>query len=101
MNDRVYACSLTDRDLPKRRAEWQRLERKGLLQSESVPGGQRLVYGGGEETAGVLGRLVDAERDCCPFLDMTVRRRGDEVHLTISFPPEAGPAVAELGLPAL
>jgi hypothetical protein len=36
-----------------------------------------------------LRALAAAEAECCPFLDIEVRRDEHELHLTVSAPPEA------------
>ena len=43
-----------------------------------------------------VGRLVELERQCCPFLELTVEDAGELVALTVTAPPEAQPIVAEL-----
>jgi len=43
-----------------------------------------------------LGRLVQLERECCPFLELTVEDADDLVALTVTAPPEAQPILAEL-----
>jgi hypothetical protein len=46
------------------------------------------VYRAGDETEQVLAELVEAEGECCPFLDFTVHREADEVRLSVSFAEE-------------
>lgn len=99
MSEPTYACSLTDTELAVRRGEWKDLARD-LVRSESLDGGRLLVYRGGEETVRVLGSLIEAESECCPFLDFSIERRAGEVHVTIRFPEQAGPDIIPLSSPA-
>jgi hypothetical protein len=59
-----------------------------------------MVYRGGEETARVLAALIEAERECCPFLDFTLEREEDEVRVAVGFAPEAKAAAVQLGIVA-
>jgi len=48
--------------------------------------------------------LAAAERECCPFMEIEVRRDGGEIVLSLDCPPEAGAALnpfAELAAQAL
>lgn len=92
------ACSLNDRELAARRAQWRALDDKGLVRTEVRPNGRLLVYRGGERTARVLRGLIEAERECCAFLRFDVRRRGKETEVMVTFPPEARPAAVSLGI---
>src|SRR5439155_3083361 len=74
MTEPTYACSLDDGELTARRREWKGLDERARLSTESRPDGHLIVYRGGEETARVLAALIEAERECCPFLEFTVER---------------------------
>ena len=44
-----------------------------------------------------LTRLVQLERECCPFLDLNIEENGDQgVVLTAGAPPEAEPILQDL-----
>lgn len=101
MAEAHYACSLTDEELAARRKQWKVLEKRTLLRNEPLPDGRLLVYRAGEETDRILTTLIDAERECCPFIGFAVEQRGDELLLTIRFPLEASSAAAELGIARL
>jgi hypothetical protein len=98
MTQPVYACSLDDEDLAARRADWRALEAGALIRSETRPDGRLLVYRGGADTARVLEGLIEAERECCSFLDFTIEAAEDEVRVMVTMPPQAQPAAIELGI---
>jgi hypothetical protein len=98
MTEPTYACSLTDEELAARRREWRALDAQALLRTESRPDGRLLVYRGGVRTVRVLTALIEAERQCCSFLDFGVDQRDDEVRVTIGFAPDAHQAAVELGI---
>jgi hypothetical protein len=98
MTEPTFACSLDDEQLAARREEWRALDRRALLRSEAGPHGSVRVYRGGEETARAIGELIEAEGECCSFLDFRVDRQGDEVRLSVGFPPEARRTAIDIGL---
>jgi hypothetical protein len=98
MTEPTYACSLDDEQLAARREDWKALDRRALVRTEASDGGRLLVYRGGEETAQALRVLIDAEGECCSFLDFRIDRLGDEVRVAVSFPPEATRTAIEIGL---
>ncbi len=61
-----------------------------------MPGGRRVEFRNGEGVRAALDRLVELERECCPFLELTVEDGDELVALTVTAPPEAQPIVAEL-----
>jgi hypothetical protein len=65
----------------------------GLI-SVSRPDGAPVVlqFTADEETRNRLDRIVAAERECCPFLDLTVRE-GETLELTIDGPGDAAPVI--------
>ena len=89
MNEPVYACSLDDQELAVRRAGWRALERRALVRTEARPDGRLLVFRGGEDTGRALRALIEAERECCPFLDFSVDRSKDEVVVSLRDPSGA------------
>ena len=44
------------------------------------------------ETARALEGLIEAERQCCPFLDFKVDRARGEIRVSLSFPAEVSVA---------
>jgi hypothetical protein len=49
-----------------------------------------------ERSEAALDRFVRAERECCPFFDLTVTPYSDTLVLEIGAPPEAEPMIAAL-----
>jgi hypothetical protein len=96
MTEPVYACTLEDEELATRRADWRALEARALIRAETRPDGRLLVYGGGEDTAQALEWLIEAERQCCSFLNFKIDAAGDEVRVTVTMPPQARSAATEL-----
>ena len=84
-----FACSLTDERLRVRLEEWLALDKRALLRAENRPNGRLNVYRAGDEIERVLAELIEAEGECCPFLDIAVEREGNEVRLSVSFAEEA------------
>lgn len=86
--DEPMACSLDDEALAARRADWRSLARDALLRSNASPGRVEMTYRWEEDVEGAVRRLIQAERECCPFLDFALRRDGDLLHLSVTSPPE-------------
>jgi hypothetical protein len=89
------ACSLDAARLRAREAELAGLGRS--LISVSPPEGApvTLRFTGDQETRERLDRIIAAEAECCPFLDMTVRE-AETLELTIDGPGDAAPVIAGL-----
>jgi hypothetical protein len=94
--ERPIACSLTPGDAATRAAETTEIARAALRRREPIDRGARLVFGAADETEARLQRIVAAERECCPFLTLDLRRAGDELLLDVTGPPDAQPIVAAL-----
>jgi hypothetical protein len=96
MYELPIACSLDAGDLVKRQDELAMLGRRDLL-SVRGRGGLPVVlsFNGSAETRAQLERIVAAEAECCPFLDLTVSG-DDPLELHIDAPPDAAPVVNEL-----
>ena len=76
------ACSLDDEQLAARRAEWQSLAKRRLVQKIDEEGGFTATYRGDDETARVLDSLVQAELECCPDIGWNLERDG-EYHVSL------------------
>ena len=87
------ACSLDDEQLAARRAEWQSLATRGLVQKIDEEGGFTATYRGDDETARVLASLVQAELECCPDIGWNLERDGELIRLRVRYggPGEAAP----------
>jgi phosphotransferase system HPr-like phosphotransfer protein len=93
--DLPIACLLDAAGLRARESQLACLGRS--LISVSRPQGASVVlrFSADEETRNRLDRIVAAERECCPFLDLKVRK-GQTLELTIDGPDEAAPVIAGL-----
>lgn len=90
------ACSLSSADARARQDEWSSLLGDACVRRTPVPGGMRVDFRNAEGVQDALSRLVELERECCPFLELTVEHADDLVVLTVTAPPEAQPIVAQL-----
>ena len=93
MNDIPLACSLSLDDLARRRRDIADLTRDALLERAAIPGGLRARFRRDRQTKAALERLVAAERECCPFLDLAIERGADELVLVLRGPREAEPLI--------
>jgi hypothetical protein len=88
-------CSLDAARLQAREAELEILGRSLI----SVSGQERtpvtLRFTADRETRERLDRIVAAEAECCPFLDLTVSE-GETLELTIDGPEDAAPVITGL-----
>ncbi len=90
------ACSLSSDDARTRQAEWSALLARAALTRAPVAGGMRVVLKPLPGVRSELERLVAAERDCCPFLELAVDRSDAGLVLTVTAPADAEPIVQEL-----
>jgi hypothetical protein len=74
----TVACTLTREDLKDVRAAWQKLLRSSLISRDLIPGGLRLQFTPGGETA--MKQLIAIEKDCCKWI--TFELDGPTVSLT-------------------
>ena len=95
-NELPIACSLDAAGLDGRLLDMARVGRAALIDSRTVDDRAVLRFRAGQGIADELGRLVAAEHECCPFLDLSLDQRGEVVELTIKGPPEARPIVQDL-----
>ena len=89
MSDLPVACTLTPTTIATRRAAllpglWQR-----ALERQDTPDGYRLRFDSSGETLHAIMATVDAERQCCRFLEfqLIVEPDGGPVWLALSGPP--------------
>jgi hypothetical protein len=87
----ALACSLSAAEGAERAARWRALLDTHLLGRTTTTRGQRLAFPSDPAVAVELDALVAAERDCCPFLTLTVERVDDALILDLSGPPDALP----------
>jgi hypothetical protein len=88
-------CSLDAARLQAREAELAALGRSLISVSRPEGAPIALEFTADQETRDRLDRIVAAEAECCPSLDMTVRE-GETLELTIDGPGDAAPVIAGL-----
>jgi hypothetical protein len=84
------ACSLELADASDRLASFSRLTADALIRAERRAPGIELAFRGDDEVEQAVLAFIEAERQCCPFLDFQLTR-GEELHLRIGGPDEARP----------
>jgi hypothetical protein len=89
------ACTLTEAEMPARRAEMAAIARD-LVSADVHEAHAVLRFGPTAATRERVAAFVAAESRCCAFLRMELRDDPDALTLTIDGPPDAGPVVGEL-----
>jgi hypothetical protein len=90
------ACSLSAEDQSKRLLEMASLSDRVLGVESSDAGGAVLRFRADAETRTRLEQIVEAEGECCPFLDLSLSDLGSEVTLSIGGPEGAEPVIHEI-----
>ncbi len=90
------ACSLNATDLPARLAEITTLGRDALIDVLRAPARAELRFAAGDGIRDRLEAIVQAEDQCCAFLNMELRDQPDQVVLLITAPPEADLVLGDL-----
>jgi hypothetical protein len=96
MPDTPIACTLTSAQLRARRAATAELARRSLRSRRTIDGGALLHFAADPGTEPALRDVVAAEAQCCPFLDLRLRRAGDTIELSVTGPDAAQPVIAAL-----
>jgi len=94
--DQPIACTLPPGELRARIAALAELAGRTLEARTPILGGERLTFAGGAVVERDLRAAVEAERACCAFLALDLRREGDRLVLDVTGPAEAEPVIAEL-----
>jgi hypothetical protein len=89
----LLACSLSAAAAAERAGRWRALLDEARLYGAPIAGGRRLVLRAEPGAAAELDDLVAAERECCPFLTMTIARDGERLVLDVVAPPDAAAIV--------
>jgi hypothetical protein len=66
------ACSLAASAAQDRESQWHALLSRSLIRRVPAPGGMRMDLRALPGVRQELERLIAAERDCCPFMTMSV-----------------------------
>ena len=94
--DQPIACTLTADAFRDRTEALAALAARALRERAPIPGGERLTFLGDAVAERELRAAVDAERTCCAFLDLELRRDGDRLVLDVTGPADARPLITEL-----
>jgi hypothetical protein len=86
-------CTLDDRSLAARGAEWRSLLGEASSR-EAVEEGARLVFPSDPWLLERLERLVAAESECCAWMTFDVSVSNEQLVVTVSGPPETRAALA-------
>lgn len=89
-------CTLNENDLRGRLEQIAALGADALIAHEEANGIHTLKFRRDDETRRQLEQIVDAEANCCSFLDLAIAERNDELILTLSAPAEGRPVADEL-----
>ena len=96
--DVTVACFLTDSELKKRRQG--HLDRMAALIKEvtEIPTGYKYTFKLESKTLEQLTKIIELERNCCPFLnfELSLRAGEDTVSLTLTGPEGTKEAVKSL-----
>jgi hypothetical protein len=90
------ACSLSGPDLREHLAEIRDVGRAGLIGVRREGGRRVLRFRPSPEISSRLGRIVEAEAQCCAFLELAIDEAPDSIDLTVEGPDGAEPVVDEL-----
>jgi hypothetical protein len=89
------ACSLSGPDLRQRLAEMGEVGRAGLIEAGREGELRVLRFRRSNEISARLARIVEAEAQCCAFLELTLDEAADSIILTVGRPDAAEPALEE------
>ena len=88
-------CSLSPNALSERRGAWRSLMAQALHRRVE-PGRVLSTYPSGPEIARSLAQLVEAEKDCCPFLEFDIRESDSTIEVELRYPPEFAATLASV-----
>lgn len=87
-------CSLGVGDLEQRLAAIGEIGAKSLVDRHEDSGVHLLRFRSDPETRGHLEEVIEAESQCCSFLDLSLKEDGDHLILSVAG-PEAGQTTAD------
>lgn len=89
-------CTLACAELGDRRQAWQRLADTALRTQDATPSGVELTYRPEDGVETRLRQLASLEAECCSFARWVVRRREQDLQLTVTTAPESVAALHDL-----
>jgi hypothetical protein len=87
------SCSLSPNALSERGGAWRSLMAQALHRRVE-PGRVLGTYPNRPEIAQSLAQLVEAEKDCCPFLEFDIRESDSTIEVELRYPPEFAATLA-------
>jgi hypothetical protein len=93
------ACSLPPVERDDRREAWAAVAKRAVAR-ERTEHALRLEFREPPNFEAELARLVQQEKECCPFLHFRIDAGAKALALAVTAPPEARPIVEELLQPA-
>jgi hypothetical protein len=89
------ACRLSPNALSERGGAWRSLMAEALHRRVE-PGRVLGTYPNRPEIAQSLAQLVEAEKDCCPFLEFDIRESDSTIEVELRYPPEFAATLASV-----
>jgi hypothetical protein len=98
MNDLPIACSLSPEAIAARKARLLPGLAARATAVDALPEGLRLRFAPADGILGEIARVVEAERQCCRFLqfDLRVEQDGGPITLSLTGPPGTREFVSQL-----
>ena len=90
------ACSLSGEDQSKRLLEMASLSDRVLAVHARGERAALVDFRADAETKSRLERIVEAERKCCPFLELALSDHGSRLAVSIDGPEGAEPVIQEI-----
>jgi hypothetical protein len=92
-NDQMLACSLSSPELAERIREWGEVASRAT--SRHVDKGRIVsTYPLDSQLLLQLRRLIEAEAECCPFMQFSVEEGPDQVEVELRVPDDMSEALA-------
>lgn len=92
------ACSLSPNELRDRSEGWQSLSDRALLDVSQEAGRVTATYRAEKGIADRLTELIEAEKECCPFLNFEMTNREEIVSVAVTYPPDTEDLILPLAL---
>jgi hypothetical protein len=98
----VVACSLTRSEIADRRRGLADEIFNGTVRTKELEDGYEFVFPGGAGWPAKLARMIEAERECCPFLTFALffERDGGPISLRVTGPDGAKAFIVDEIMPS-
>jgi hypothetical protein len=98
MRARETTCSASGAEVVEIARLLHSVAEVALIERQQLADGLRVRLRASEESERLLREYVRRERQCCPFLDLSLTRHDDELSLEVRGPAEAAPILNLLSL---